>query len=61
MRNDQNCKMRQNASLVRVEFFSDAVFAISITLLVVDLKPPDSKLFTGSDLLECWPQILPIF
>jgi uncharacterized membrane protein len=42
----------------RLLAFSDGVFAIAITLLVLDLRPPESKhgLLTG--LLDLWPHYL---
>jgi uncharacterized membrane protein len=47
------------ADTVRAEAFSDAVLAIIITLLVLDLRPPESEpgqLLSG--LLEQWPTYL---
>jgi uncharacterized membrane protein len=49
-------------SLSRFEAFSDGVFAIAMTLLVVDLKMPELAQSTPaeavSQLLAIWPQVL---
>jgi uncharacterized membrane protein len=46
----------------RVEVFSDGVFAIAITLLVLDLKIPEGEPGTLADrLLEQWPTYLAYF
>src|SRR4051812_39917638 len=49
-------------SLSRFEAFSDGVFAIAMTLLVVDLKAPELAQSTPaesvSQLLAIWPQVL---
>ena len=44
--------------LERLVFFSDAVMAIAITLLVVDLSIPAASEDVGDALLDRWPQFL---
>ena len=39
----------------RAEAFSDGVFAIAITLLVLDLRVPNPGQLTGTALLGAWP------
>jgi uncharacterized membrane protein len=47
-----------NLEYDRVLFFSDAVFAIAITLLVVDIRVPDVVTDTGHELYESRGKIL---
>ena len=42
----------------RIEAFSDGVFAIAITLLVLDLRPPEEAGNFVPDLREMWPSYL---
>lgn len=42
----------------RLEAFSDGVFAISITLLVLEIKVPHSGTQLGDELLHLWPSYL---
>ncbi len=57
-------KNERLSETTRIEAFSDGVFAIAITLLILEIKVPDSKeLESGllSALLEKWPSYLSFF
>lgn len=42
----------------RLEAFSDGVFAIVVTLLVLELKVPEAERHLGRELADEWPAFL---
>ncbi len=54
-------EQHSSLSLERIVFFSDAVFAIAITLLVLEIKPPHLEQFSESSLRHHLLQLLPKF
>jgi uncharacterized membrane protein len=54
--------MTENKSLNRVEMFSDGVFAIAITLLVLEIKvPPSDSIHSVKDLVNALIHLWPSF
>jgi uncharacterized membrane protein len=52
---DEDAQTQRLPESTRVEGFSDGVFAIALTLLVLDLHAPDTPGQFGRDLLLQWP------
>ena len=50
--------MDTDFSVSRVEAFSDGVFAIAITLLILEVRVPSGTADVGSALLHIWPSYL---
>jgi len=54
--------MTENKSLARLEMFSDGVFAIAITLLIIEIKvPPIASIHSVNDLVDALAHLWPSF
>ena len=54
--------MTENKSLARLEMFSDGVFAIAITLLILEIKvPPADSIHSVNDLVNALVQLWPSY
>ena len=53
--------MERGTDVERAVFFSDAVFAIAITLLALEIRVPDNPTNLGEALLELWPRFFSFF
>ena len=61
MNKKQQHNNKEERETGRIEAFSDGVFAIAVTLLVLDIKVPDTKADQGTlmnELLIQWPEYL---
>lgn len=54
-------EQQSGLSFERIVFFSDAVFAIAITLLVLEIKPPHIEQLTNSSLNHALLELIPKF
>src|SRR6478735_8758195 len=63
MRNDLQSELKKEFQLERMILFSDAVFAIAITLLALEIKVPpiDRHTATDAQLLESLGELVPKF
>jgi len=53
--------VERGTDVERAVFFSDAVFAIAITLLALEIRVPDNPTNLGEALLELWPRFFSFF
>jgi len=54
--------MTESKSLARVEMFSDGVFAIAITLLIIEIKvPPIDSIHSSADLVNALANLWPSY
>jgi uncharacterized membrane protein len=50
--------IERGTNVERTVFFSDAVFAIAITLLALKIRVPEDPRGLGEALLELWPRFI---
>lgn len=57
-KNRQGGWVERGTDVERTVFFSDAVFAIAITLLALEIRVPEDPAALGEALLGLWPKVL---